>query len=267
MAMPIFRRTTLQEPKTRWNPQRGFTLLEVLIAITVTGLIGIGTYQLFNSTLRTQSLMEEKGLKLERMQRAMAFISRDLQQLVPRPVRNGYGDEEFTLTNRNSLYLLEMTRIGWRNPMLAPRSELQRVSYELVEGKLYRNYYPVLDRAQETEAVSQELLDDVEEVSIQFLDEKNQWHDDWPLEGMFGEGAEELYTALPKAVRIELVHKTFGTVFRLYDLVGYYRTPTTGAPGADQGTGGSEGEEGDSSGGIEAVPEDETDNNSGQGLF
>lgn len=265
--MPIFRRTTHQPHHARRHQQRGFTLLEVLIAITVTGLIGVGTYQLFNSTLRTQSVMEEKGVKLERMQRAMTFISRDLQQVVPRPTRNGYGDREYAFSNRNTLYLLEMTRLGWRNPMLAPRSELQRVTYELIEGKLYRNYYPVLDRAQETEFVSQELLDDVEEVSIQFLDEKNQWHDDWPLEGMFGEGAEGLYTALPKAVRIELVHKTFGTVFRLYDLVGYYRTPTTGAPSSDQGTGGSEGEEGDSSGGIEAVPEDETDNNSGQGLF
>src|SRR5690554_2171648 len=264
MAMPIFRRTTLQEPKMRWNPQRGFTLLEVLIAITVTGLIGIGTYQLFNSTLRTQSLMEEKGLKLERMQRAMAFISRDLQQLVPRPVRNGYGDEEFTLTNRNSLYLLEMTRIGWRNPMLAPRSELQRVSYELVEGKLYRNYYPVLDRAQETEAVSQELLDEVEEITLQFLDERNEWHDEWPLERTFGENSEEQYAALPKAVRIELVHETFGTVFRLYDIVGYYRTPAVVVPGGDQG---GEGGESDNSGGIEAVPDEADGDNAGQGLF
>src|SRR5690554_6298392 len=262
--MPTFRRTTHLELSARRPREQGFTLLEVLIAITITSLIGVGTYQLFNSTMRTQAVMEEKGEKLERMQRAMAFISRDMQQLVPRPIRNGYGDQEFALTNRNSLYLLELTRLGWRNPMLAPRSELQRVIYELVDGKLYRSYYPVLDRAQETEAVSQELLDEVEEITLQFLDERNEWHDEWPLERTFGENSEEQYAALPKAVRIELVHETFGTVFRLYDIVGYYRTPAVVVPGGDQG---GEGGESDNSGGIEAVPDEADGDNAGQGLF
>lgn len=262
--MPTFRRTTHLELSARRPREQGFTLLEVLIAITITGLIGVGTYQLFNSTMRTQAVMEGKGEKLERMQRAMAFISRDMQQLVPRPVRNGYGDQEFALTNRNSLYLLELTRLGWRNPMLAPRSELQRVIYELVDGKLYRSYYPVLDRAQETELRSQELLDEVEEVTLQFLDEKNQWHDDWPLERMFGENSDEHYKALPKAVRIEIVHQTFGTVYRLYDTVGYYRTPTTQVPGGNTG---GENQDGDDSGGIEAVPQEGGQDEESQGGF
>lgn len=250
--MPIFIRPFNQSGQMRLSRQRGFTLLEVLIAITITGLIGVGTYQLFNSTMRTQSVMEEKAAKLERMQRAMTFISRDFQQLVPRPVRNGYGDLEYALTNRNNLYLIEMTRLGWRNPMLARRSELQRVTYELSdEGKLLRSYYPVLDRAQENEPVTQELLDEIEEFRIRFLDENNEWHDEWPLEPMLGENNQVGLVALPKAVRIEFVHQTFGTVYRLYDIVGFYRTPATVVPGNTNGSNPGN----DNEGGIEEVPQ------------
>src|SRR5690606_41257566 len=105
---------------------RGFTLIEVLIAITITGMIGVGTYQLFSRVLMTQEAMETRSEKVERLQRTMAFLSRDFQQLAPRPIRNEYGDYEVAVSNRNTLYRGGLTRLGSRKPLRAARSEVRR---------------------------------------------------------------------------------------------------------------------------------------------
>lgn len=222
MEMNMTPHTAIPAPKPR---QQGFTLLEVLLAIAITGLIGVGTYQLFSSTLRTQDVVERRSAELEQLQRGLALISRDLQQLVGRSVRNAYGDREFALSNRNELYLLELTRMGWRNPLQDPRSDLQRVFYERADDVLYRYYYRVLDRAQDSEPVRQKLLDKIEELEIRFLDERNQWHSLWPLDSMLEQGTSEAgYRALPKAIEIRLRHQRFGNLTRLYEIAGYYRT-------------------------------------------
>ncbi len=225
---------------------RGFTLIEVLIAITITGMIGVGTYQLFSRVLMTQEAMETRSEKLERLQRTMAFLSRDFQQLAPRPIRNEYGDYEFALSNRNTLYLVELTRFGWRNPLLAARSEMQRVSYELDdEGKLYRNYYRVLDRAQDSQPLSQELLDKVQEVTLRFLNGENKWQEYWPNEAVMGKSQNQgtgarynpVYETLPRAIEIRIQHEEFGVMTRLFEIAG--REETGGFGENPSGSGGN----------------------------
>ncbi len=232
----------------------GFTLIEVLIAITITGMIGVGTYQLFSRVLMTQEAMEARSVKLERLQRTMAFLGRDFLQLASRPVRNEYGDYEFALSNRNTLYLVELTRFGWRNPLLEARSEMQRVSYELDdEGKLFRNYYRVLDRAQDSQPLRQELLDKVEEVGVRFLNGDNKWQEYWPADAQMAQSRNQgtgsrynsLYETLPRAVEVRIQHEEFGVITRLFEIAGREETGGTGvnppgSPGGQQGEGGDD---------------------------
>lgn len=197
---------------------RGFTLIEVLIAITVTALLGMGVWQVLNGTIRTNNVLSRQQEILDALQRTFLFIERDIQQIVSRPIRNEFGDPEYTLSNRNTLYKIEFTRSGWRNPLGDKRSELQRVAYELQDSTLVRNYWTVLDRAQDSEPKSVPLNEQITSFDVTFLTDKNQWTDDWPSDQHISstDGDIAQYLSLPKAVKISLEHELYGKLYRIF---------------------------------------------------
>lgn len=199
--------------------QRGFTLLEVLIAIVITALIGLGTSQLLSGTIKAQQITQKNSERFEQIQKAILLLSRDIQQINTRAIRDEYGDFQPALSNKNSLYLFELTRSGWRNPMADERSELQRVSYELVDGELLRHYWRILDRSQDSESVFQTLLTSVDKISLRFMNADSQWVDSWPPEQEEDdENPRARFHRLPKALELTIVHDFYGEIKKLYDL-------------------------------------------------
>ena len=66
-------------------------------------------------------------------------------------------------------FALSFTRGGWHNPNDLPRSNLQRVNYRVEDGALWRDTYPVLDRAPDTQPQQVRLLEGVELLEPVFL--------------------------------------------------------------------------------------------------
>lgn len=201
----------------------GFTLIEVLIAIFITALIGLGSWQILNDSIRINERTSERLEELAELQRFMLFVSRDMQQLVHRSIRDEYGDLEPALNSRNDFYKLAFSKLGWRNPLQDPRSEVQRVAYELdQENTVVRHYWLVLDRSQDSSPRTQKLLTNVEDLEFSFLNESGSWESEWPPEAE-DELADPMqkYSVLPRAVRVEIDHSKFGKFDRLFDLVSY----------------------------------------------
>ena len=71
---------------------RGFTLLEVLIAIAIFALLGLGSYRMLHSVLNTDEATRRHELQLREVVRAFAVLEQDLAQVGARPVRDGYAD-------------------------------------------------------------------------------------------------------------------------------------------------------------------------------
>tara|TARA_R110000850_G_scaffold131531_3_gene252435 strand:+ start:287 stop:1009 length:723 start_codon:yes stop_codon:yes gene_type:complete len=210
------------------NSQKGFTLLEVLLAIGVTAMIGLGSWQILNSAIRASESTQTRLAELNALQKTMLIISRDLRQLVSRSIRDGFGDYQPAITTKNEFYALEFSRIGWRNPMDDVRSNIQRVAYELNENKLIRHYWDVLDRAQDSSPISRELISEVNSITFRFMNKKGVWTDDWPVTSSSSSAAGATAAdprasdnELPKAVEISLDLQRFGKVKRLYDLPVY----------------------------------------------
>ena len=72
----------------------GFTLLELLIAIALFALLGLATYRMLESVLRSDEVVRAQEIQLRQLSRAVWRLEQDLIQAVPRPVRDGYGDEQ-----------------------------------------------------------------------------------------------------------------------------------------------------------------------------
>ncbi len=196
--------------------QRGFTLLEMLVAIAIFALVAIMAHTGLRSVLNNRLHVEQQADRLQQLQLAITLIGRDLVQAVPRPIRDEFGDRQPALQGGGSFGegRLELTHAGWRNPAGQPRSELQRVAYRLGEEGLERWSWQVLDRAQDSEPYRALLLDGVDELSFRFMDEQRQWHDHWPVEALEGDLAR-----LPRAIEVILQLDGRGTIRRLWPLV------------------------------------------------
>jgi len=199
----------------------GFTLLEVLIAISIFAVIGLGAYRMLDMIVLSQTRIESHTDALRKTERAMQLISMDFEQLVDRPVRDNYADKLAAVLSPQQNYLIEFTRQGWRNPLQLPRSQLQRVAYELGNisntendsgSHLLRHYWNVLDRAQDSEPRTQVLLENVDDLQIRFLGSEGEWHSEWPA--TLASGKKTL--GLPTAVVLEIHTPALGQIQRLF---------------------------------------------------
>ena len=85
-------------------------------------------------------------------------------------MRDEFGQVEPALVGGAAArFALSFTRSGWHNPNDNPRSNLQRVNYRVEDGALWRDSYPVLDRAPDTEPQQVRLLEGVEVLELVFL--------------------------------------------------------------------------------------------------
>lgn len=194
---------------------RGFTLLELLIAIALFALLGVGTYRMLDSVLRADEATRIQEQRLRELTRGMAAFERDIRQLLARPVRAPYGDMLAAFHGEGrERQTLEFTRSGWRNPLGAVRSELQRVRWEVRDGRWERRYWVALDQAQDSQPHTQRVLEGVSRWQLRYLDQDGNWQESWPT------GADErsLYQ-LPRALELRLEHQHYGQLRRLFQLV------------------------------------------------
>ena len=228
----------------------GFTLLEVMIAISITALIGISSTSLLSNIIDTKKTTDIRSEQLTTLQRFNQFVSRDAQQIINRGIRDQYGDSQPSIILDSSDYLAEWTRLGWRNNPNDPngRAIMQRVAFQLFdiheeecaqaklrlqdwgnlepEGScLVRYFWPVLDRSGDTEAKTQIVLDLVDSLEIEIFAKENtkangsytqgqsgesNWYTQWP--NLQTGGAPEI----PVAMRWRLTLPKVGEIERLW---------------------------------------------------
>ncbi|MBM7060889.1 type II secretion system minor pseudopilin GspJ [Pseudomonas sp. UL073] len=219
--------------------QRGFTLLELLIAIAIFALLALATYRMLDSVLRSDAATRVQEQQLRELTRAIGAFERDLLQVLARPVRDGNGESLPALTGvAGDSAQLEFTRAGWRNPTGQLRSQVQRVRWQLSGEQWQRRYWLVLDQAQDSQPQMQQVLDGVIHFSVRYLDAENRWLDSWPpSEGT----SEDNLRQLPRAVELTLEHRRYGQLRRLLRLPDGAKPETVGEQ-AGEGEGPADGQ-------------------------
>jgi len=213
--------------------QRGFTLIEVLVAMAITAIIGIMAYATLTSALDAVEQSDVQSQRLNDINTFFAIFSKDVRQLVARPARNEKGEMEGALMAVDGdTVALRLTRTGWQNPRpeVFVRSQLQRVHYQLEGKTLVRESFYAVDLPEgEPEAIRSELLDKVTSLKFRFMaqpktgssDEaiKGEWTDTWPPKVVGVDGNEVVSNLLPAVLEIKLELKDWGEIRRVYDLV------------------------------------------------
>ena len=191
--------------------------MELMVAIVIFAIMSTIAFSGLQTIMSTREKTDKAALRLKNIQTIMTFLRQDIEQTVERKIRDEFGDQQAALLgDRSRLYNLELTRAGNTNPLKLPRSNLRRVAYKLSDEKIFRASWKTLDRAQESEPYILELLDNVTNFEVRFLDEKKQWHSSWPPLT----NANDITPGLPLAVEVNLTLDEMGDIKRLFQVAG-----------------------------------------------
>lgn len=193
---------------------KGFTLLEVLIAIAIFSMISMSSFSIFNTVIKSNESSKIRTDRINELQRGFLLIERDLLQIAKRSIRlNGEApQEDFLYTDDNSFSDSESTlafvRHGWTNPgLLLPRSNMQSVAYQLNEGTFERLHFNFVDAIQGQEPKIRKLVTEIEELNFEFFYDK-EWQD------------KIIKKSLPQAIAVEFITKDYGLIRREFLVAG-----------------------------------------------
>ena len=201
---------------------RGFTLIELLVSIFILGVLSALCYGTLSYVTKVRDAAAQSFERQRRLQLAIHQLVADFQQLDPRPVREPLGDsaQAAVRADRRTQELVALTRGGWPNPAGLPRGTLQRVSYTLENGSLFRSHTTVLDPTLANVPVRRELLTDVVAVQLRFMDFGRAWHEQWPPLVASGATNTVPLRTRPIAVEITLELRDAGRIVRLVEVPG-----------------------------------------------
>ncbi len=201
------------------NKQAGFTLIELLIAVAIASVIAVLSYQAIHQGVLIKENTDESVERFEAVQRTLWWMEQDFTQMAPRTVQDVLGSAlpAFQLSYD---YGAEMTRIAVY-PSPYGVAGLVRIGYVLEDGVLYRQVWPVIDRAPDSEVERLPVLSDVARFDVRALNADNQWQEIWPE-------ADQPLTDLPKLIEVTLTLEDMGQIRRLFPGV-------DGLPGVSEG--------------------------------
>jgi general secretion pathway protein J len=176
----------------------GFTLIEMLVAMTVFSILSVMAYRALDGVLALDERSSNTLAADSAKQRAMAILLQDFLHIRPRVVRDERNDYQRAYEVSEE-YAVRFTRGGL--PMLASMpAGMQRIAYSLNDDKeLLRWVWPQLDGTSDLEPQSKVLLTGVEKFVVEQLDKNNSFVNAWPPINE----ATELH-GLPKLIRLTI---------------------------------------------------------------
>tara|TARA_R100000935_G_scaffold49124_1_gene74192 strand:- start:107 stop:733 length:627 start_codon:yes stop_codon:yes gene_type:complete len=196
---------------------RGFTLLELLIAMAVFAIMSVVAYSGLRAVLDADHVTRASSSQLADLQVSLSVLERDLAQMVDIQVRDEFGDRlpPLRLLAGTEQPLLEIVRAGSGGDQ-----RLRRTAWRLTEAGLERELWPGVDITDAEQRRIQPFADLVEEgerlgVETGFafvvrgpsgLERVNNW----PPEGLDPSSSQ-----LPLAVELVLDVPRLGLVRRL----------------------------------------------------
>lgn len=198
------------------SQQRGFTLLEVLVASVITAIALTLGYGAINQVLLNRDRVHAAQQRIDDLQRTMRLLVGDFSQADNRAVRDvlGRGREAAFRADPRGTTLVSLTRGGRASFAADVRGSLERVDYALEGDKLVRIAWPVLDRTQGTRPRRRVLVTGVRAVSLRFLGTDRVWVTQWPR------ADEARLGTRPVAVEITIETDDFGKLLRLVEVPG-----------------------------------------------
>ncbi len=182
--------------------QRAFTLVELLIALTIFAIMAVMSYRTLDSVFQTRQHLSTETARLRDVALLFARLDDDFTTLLDRRPRNADNllDDALRLTallpGADDATLV-FTRSGFAGSS-GMAATPQRVGYRLKEGVLELVLWPSLDSAPRTAPQAYPALGQVRDAKWRAMDGTGIWQNVWrstPVGGATAAGAPSAYPA------------------------------------------------------------------------
>ena len=191
---------------------RGFTLVELLVALVIFSVMSVVAYRGLNAVLETREHLMADNRKWRELAVFFAQMKEGVTNVVNRPVRDSgdllvpalVGKPDAVGENDAQLIFTRMGLPGQQGQL----GDLQRFGYRLRDRNIELLVWPVLDQAPHTRPTVSLVLGHVSSFVVRYLDAKGVWQAKWPVIGQ--------NDALPRAFEVRLGLKSGEQVTRVF---------------------------------------------------
>lgn len=178
--------------------QRGFTLVEALVAVAILALVALLAWRATAAMTDGEERLSVESARWQHLDALLTRLEADMRQALPRPARSGARSEPAWVAvpaDAAGNTSLVFTRAG---PDAAdePGAGGQRVGYRWRDGHIDVLYWPRLDDTASATPSTYVLADGIARFRVLQLSSDDRWSPRWPLPGA---------AAIPRGVRIEIV--------------------------------------------------------------
>jgi general secretion pathway protein J len=175
----------------------GFTLIEILVAMSLLALMSMMSYQAIDAVLNINQRSQQGLAQEARLQRAWQIIGRDIIHLRPRTFVDGLGAIESAYITDPSEFGVRFSRGG--GPMVRSNpSGLRRIEYRInQDAQLIRQSWAITESPRLSDGSSMVLVDNVEEVRFEHLTNSFSYSENWPPIN-----EQHSPTSLPRMIRV-----------------------------------------------------------------
>lgn len=169
----------------------GFTLVEMLVALSIFAAIAAMGVGLLRSSVNTQDAVQARLKAMGGINRLRAVMANDLAQALPRATRGPSGEPVPAFIGSATAFAFVHGGAGMRDA--GPRPAVERVAYALVGNEWRRAAQPMLDGTPLGEG--DRLAGEVSAAAVRYRDEAGNWSEAW------NSGPTD---RLPRAVEVRL---------------------------------------------------------------
>jgi len=144
---------------------KGFTLLEIVVAVAIFAVITSIVFPALLQFLDMRERVVEKHQQIAGLQKTFLFLANDLRYAANRLGKDEFGDIGKTTLSVGDDSLLDLTAL-YPDLNLNGLNVPRRVRWVFEDQKLLRVQSPVMDPEPDTRTIVQSLLSDIENIDV-----------------------------------------------------------------------------------------------------
>ncbi len=188
--------------------QKGFTLIEMLMALAVLSIVLAIGYGSLSQLLAQQIKLNNNHQQIRDLQVMMQLMEYDFAFASRRRIRNEYASRLTAFSGEPEK--LNLTSNGRRMSKGIRQSRLQHIEYEFKNNTLRRLVWQALDGFRKEDQTVSISLVHIEGLKWQFLSPTGVWENTWPAIGQGGS------SSLPRAVQLNMELSKVGPMQQIF---------------------------------------------------